>query len=396
LVNKFVPGLYAVTPPLAGMSGIGRLRFLTYDACGTLLWSITYAGVGYLGRDQLAWIAKRLDQTGYLAALLMLLMLIIYLLVKFERRRRFVRALQGARITPEELKARLDEREPLEILDLRHGFDLRLEPVQIPGARQIPMEEIELRHHEIPRDREIILYCNCPNEASSASAALQLRNYGIAHVRPLHGGIAEWRARGFPVDRCSDIEPLTEPTEFWEDDVEHPIPLHELILRNHHGDRVALAELWCERTVVLVLMRHFGCIFCREQILELRDRLHSIRAEGAELVAVGSGSPEAAAAFRKQFELDFPVLVDPQLRAYRASGLRRDKLAVLNPRMIFDAWRAWSRGARQGRTAGDLWQLGGTFIICPGGEVGWTHANRRAGDHPSAEQVLSVLRVMRS
>jgi len=394
LVSKFVPGLQSVTPPLAGISGMSRLSFLMFDTWGTVLWAVAYAGLGYLGRDQLTWIGRQLDQAGGLAVVIVLLMLVVYLLFKFEKRRRFVRSLQGARITPEELKTLLDDQEPVEILDLRHGFDLRLEPVQIPGARQIPLEEIERRHPEIPRDREVILYCNCPNEASSARTALRLRKYGVERVRPLHGGLAGWRARGFPVDACSGIVPLTKPAASRVDEDEDPLPIDELILRDHHGNQVLLADFWREQTVVLVLMRHFGCIFCREQIMELRDQLPSIRAEGAELVTVGNGTPEAAAAFRQEFELEFPVLVDGELRAYRAFGLRRDKLAILNPRMIPDLLRALSRGARQGPTAGDVWQLGGTFIISPGSEIKWAYPNHRAGDHPPTDQVLSALRVL--
>ncbi len=60
------------------------------------------------------------------------------------------------------------------------------------------IDEIRLRQQEIPRDREIILYCSCPNEVSSARIALQLHKNGITRVRPLLGGIAAWRERNYP------------------------------------------------------------------------------------------------------------------------------------------------------------------------------------------------------
>ena len=62
------------------------------------------------------------------------------------------------------------------------------------------MDEVELRHHEIPRDRDIILYCNCPNEVSSARVALRLHRKGISRVRPLLGGIDAWRERNYPTE----------------------------------------------------------------------------------------------------------------------------------------------------------------------------------------------------
>ena len=62
------------------------------------------------------------------------------------------------------------------------------------------MDQIEDRLAEIPRDREIILYCSCPNEVSSARVALRLQRRGISRVRPLQGGIDAWKKRNFPME----------------------------------------------------------------------------------------------------------------------------------------------------------------------------------------------------
>ena len=63
------------------------------------------------------------------------------------------------------------------------------------------MEELTLRQHEIPRDRDIILYCSCPNEVTSARMALSLHRNGILRVRPLLGGIDAWRERNYPTEQ---------------------------------------------------------------------------------------------------------------------------------------------------------------------------------------------------
>jgi len=68
---------------------------------------------------------------------------------------------------------------------------------RLPEATE---EEVERRQEEIPRDRDVILYCSCPNEASSARAALLLRRKGITRVRPLLGGFDAWRERNYPTD----------------------------------------------------------------------------------------------------------------------------------------------------------------------------------------------------
>jgi NAD(P)-dependent dehydrogenase (short-subunit alcohol dehydrogenase family) len=123
----------------------------------------------------------------------------------------------------------------------------------------------------------------------------------------------------------------------------------------------------------------------------LRGELEEIRARGAELVIVGNGAASFAQAFREDFDLDGPLLVDPELRAYRAAGLRRGRVELLSPRLPRNALRALRSGARQGAVQGDAWQLGGVFVIRPGGELAFRHVSREAGDHPAVEEILAAL-----
>jgi NAD(P)-dependent dehydrogenase (short-subunit alcohol dehydrogenase family) len=123
----------------------------------------------------------------------------------------------------------------------------------------------------------------------------------------------------------------------------------------------------------------------------LRDRLGEIRARGAELVIVGNGAESFAKAFREDFSLDGPLLVDPELRAYRAAGLRRGRVEVLSPRLPLHALRALRSGARQTQVQGDPWQLGGVFVIRPGGELAYRYVSREAGDHPPLDAILEAL-----
>ena len=60
---------------------------------------------------------------------------------------------------PAELKSKLDAGEDLMLVDLRHPVDFDAEPSIIPGALHLTTEELEARHLEIPRHREIVLYC---------------------------------------------------------------------------------------------------------------------------------------------------------------------------------------------------------------------------------------------
>jgi hypothetical protein len=123
----------------------------------------------------------------------------------------------------------------------------------------------------------------------------------------------------------------------------------------------------------------------------LRDREAEIRARGAHLVVVGNGAPHFARAFREEFQLDFPLLVDPELVAYRAAGLRRGYVELLSPRVPLNALRALAGGARQTGVRGDAFQLGGVFAIRAGGGVAYRHVSRAAGDHTPIDDVLRAL-----
>jgi membrane protein DedA with SNARE-associated domain/rhodanese-related sulfurtransferase len=200
LVAKFVPGLSTVTPPLAGIVGMGVWRFLLYDGLGTFLWAGACASLGYLFSNQLEQVALLLAQTGFMFVATLIGALVGFIGYKYVQRQRVLRELRMARITVDELKQRLDAGEDVAIVDVRHPLDLEANPRLIPGAVHMPFEEIDQRHHEIPRDREIVVYCACPNEVSSARTALRLRRNGISRVRPLAGGLEAWRERNFPLE----------------------------------------------------------------------------------------------------------------------------------------------------------------------------------------------------
>lgn len=201
LVAKFVPGLSTVAPPMAGIFGMGLVKFLVYDVAGALIWAGLCVGLGHLFSDQLDRVVTGLADLGSRAVLLLLGALLVYVAYKFLQRRRFLRQLRMAKMSVDELKARLDAEEPLTVIDVRHARDVQADPDMIPGAIHMALEDIDGRYHEIPKDREIILYCACPNEVSSARTALKLKRNGIHQVRPLEGGIDAWRQRKYPLVR---------------------------------------------------------------------------------------------------------------------------------------------------------------------------------------------------
>ena len=159
LIGKFLPGLNTVAAALAGIFGVRVTRFLLYAGVGGLAWAGVWTGFGYLFSDVIEQVANRVTHFGASLLAVLGVALVAYVLVKYTQRQRFLRRLRIARITPEELKQRLDAGEDVVILDLRATLDVEAMPYTIPGAYRVAAEDVEQRHREIPRDREVVLYC---------------------------------------------------------------------------------------------------------------------------------------------------------------------------------------------------------------------------------------------
>ena len=159
LVAKFIPGMTAVAPPLAGIFHMRPLRFLLFDGLGAFFWVGIFISVGYLFSHQIEHLAADTSGMGPWIGLVVPGCLAAYIAWKYIQRQRFLHRLAIARITPEEVKQRLDAGEALLILDMRDALEFEIEPYTLPGAFQLPIEQLDEKHHEIPRDRDIILYC---------------------------------------------------------------------------------------------------------------------------------------------------------------------------------------------------------------------------------------------
>jgi membrane protein DedA with SNARE-associated domain/rhodanese-related sulfurtransferase len=207
LFAKFVPGLSTVAAPIAGQLKIPYLTFVLYDMAGSLIWSGAWLFAGRFFGD----LAKRssdffavLGHFGIVLVLLMVVALVVYRLVK---RRQFLTQLRGLRLEPAQLMAMIAdaERQGLDrpfIVDLRHPLDVLTDPMVLPGALRIGPDELKQRKEIIPTDRDIVLYCTCPSEETSAKVALELHRMGIKRVRPLRGGLQGWKDAGYPVDEA--------------------------------------------------------------------------------------------------------------------------------------------------------------------------------------------------
>jgi membrane protein DedA with SNARE-associated domain len=156
VVAKFVPGLSTIAPPMAGLSRMPAWKFLSTDGIGVLLWTGVYMGLGYVFREQLEDVGQLAFRLGGWLLAIVSAILGGWIAWKFWQRKRFMRSLRIARVTPEEVLERLTD---FVILDLRSSTEVEFDGMKLPGALWFDRKELEQRHEEIPRDRDVLLYC---------------------------------------------------------------------------------------------------------------------------------------------------------------------------------------------------------------------------------------------
>jgi membrane protein DedA with SNARE-associated domain/rhodanese-related sulfurtransferase len=210
LVAKFVPGISLLAPPLAGASRIGWLPFLAFNTIGGALWVGAGMGGGMLLGSQVERLLAYVGRYGSVAVFVIVAIVVGYVAFKWWERHRFYAMLRMARISVDELYRLMDAGKTPLIVDVRSQIARSLEPRYIPGAVHLPMHGFEEHVKELPRDREIILYCSCPNEASAAQVAKLLIDSGFVRVRPLLGGLEAWIAAGYAVESLA--QQIEEPS----------------------------------------------------------------------------------------------------------------------------------------------------------------------------------------
>lgn len=196
VVAKFIPGFAALATTLAGQARTGLARFAFYDGLGAALWALVAVGIGALFNDAVSDVLARLDDLGTLGLLLVLAAIVLFVAWKFWKRQRFLRLLRMARISVPELRQLIDDGAAPLVLDVRPTA-LREASGWIPGAvlaAHVGELDVEPQH-------EVVVYCDCPNEASAAKLARALKQRGFQRVRPLAGGFEAWLAQGLPVAR---------------------------------------------------------------------------------------------------------------------------------------------------------------------------------------------------
>ena len=191
IFSKYVPGLAAVATTLAGESRIPVARFALYDGIGAALWAGGGVALGVIFHEAIDAVLDELEVLGDSALVLLVLALLVFVAVKAWQRWRFKLRIRMARISVAELVDLLRMQVKVAILDARSA-DRRERTGWIPGSVWVSdVAQLALGPYE-----QVVVYCDCPNDATAALIAKQLQARGVAHVRPLAGGLDAWLKNG--------------------------------------------------------------------------------------------------------------------------------------------------------------------------------------------------------
>ena len=206
LVAKFVPGFSTMAGAIAGQTGMDFRIFLACDAAGSLLWAGSFTLAGRFFGDYLKHHPEAFQWVEHFAVLLFILLVIGFIGYRMYKRRLIIAQLRTARLSPGELHGMLEDGQDVFIVDLRHPLDYLPDPRTLPGAVMLTPDRLVEENAQIPRDRDVVLFCTCPSEATAVKMALTIRKLGVQRVRPLQGGLDEWKRLGYPLVAIANAE----------------------------------------------------------------------------------------------------------------------------------------------------------------------------------------------
>jgi len=200
IAAKFVPGVSVIAAPMAGALGMSALRFLAFEVVAALAWTVAFMALGVLFSDQIQQLFDVMASTGTLASVALVVVIAGLVVLRYWQRRRFLRELNIPRIDVDELHSLIERGlDPL-IVDVRTDAGTESDARRIPGAIPVQLRDIHAWAADLAPEREIVIYCNCPNEVSAARAAGVLAARGLRRARPLAGGLDAWVASGRPTE----------------------------------------------------------------------------------------------------------------------------------------------------------------------------------------------------
>jgi membrane protein DedA with SNARE-associated domain/rhodanese-related sulfurtransferase len=198
IVAKFVPGFASVATAMAGATRVSRRAFLAYDAVGATLWAGLGLALGWLFAPAVETLLVTLESLGRWGLMLLAGAIALYVARKAWNRLNLRHQLRMRRLSVPELSTLRGDGGNVVLVDVRSRKLWERE--RIPGALPFDAADWPTADAHPHRDATIVVYCDCPAEASAVVVARALRAKGFGQVHPLGGGLEAWRQAGHPLE----------------------------------------------------------------------------------------------------------------------------------------------------------------------------------------------------
>ena len=134
------------------------------------------------------------------------------LIVIWIKRTRDRREVKLNSITPDALHALLSSNQEVLLFDVRQPLDLLADSEIILGATRIAPKDLLANPSLIPKEKDSVVYCTCPDDKTSRLILHRAQAMHFLRIKFLKGGLAGWKASGYPVERYEKSFPLDTRT----------------------------------------------------------------------------------------------------------------------------------------------------------------------------------------
>lgn len=146
---------------------------------------------------------------------------------------------------------------------------------------------------------------------------------------------------------------------------------------------------------LLVFLRHFGCVFCRETLADLREVAEADESF-PDVIFFAQASPRESRVFLRRYWPGARAISDSEQVFYDGFGIgRANKFILLSPKFFAAKRRANAKGHEGGPISGDIWRMPAAFVV-EGDRVLWGYEPKHPGDHPDFESIPALISVIAS
>jgi 2-polyprenyl-6-methoxyphenol hydroxylase-like FAD-dependent oxidoreductase/peroxiredoxin len=191
--------------------------------------------------------------------------------------------------------------------------------------------------------------------------------------------------------------PTAEPP--WGEGLKKGDPMPDVAVQADDGSARRLSDYWREKPTAFVFLRHFACAQCRAELIRLKRDRSLVERLGGHIVLVTMGTAQKTAEFKAALKLDFPLVADPDERAYAACGLHtQSRIEAIKATLGGDAGLLLKLNVKgeYGKlvVGGDTYRLGGTVVVDRDGRLAYVFRNRSTAGAAPFDEVLDAFRAI--